>query len=52
MNTLDMTDRTTKKEVKGIGIGKAYRISYGVRSLSELTDTQILYYKSGGRKIT
>ena len=35
-------DPTTKKEVKGIGIDKAYGISYGVKSISELTDTQIL----------
>ena len=35
-------DPTTKKEAKGIGIDKAYGISYGVRSISELTDTQIL----------
>ncbi|RHZ81310.1 hypothetical protein Glove_122g26 [Diversispora epigaea] len=35
-------DPTTKKEVKGIGIDKVYGISYGTRSISELTDTQIL----------
>ncbi|CAG8567392.1 3766_t:CDS:2, partial [Acaulospora morrowiae] len=35
-------DPTTKKEVKGIGIDKVYGISYGTRSKSELTDTQIL----------
>ena len=35
-------DPTTKKEVKGIGIDKAYGISYGVRSISELTDSKIL----------
>src|SRR6266496_3844634 len=35
-------DLTTKKEVKGIGIDKAYGISYGVRSILELTDSQIL----------
>ena len=33
-------DPTIKKEVKRIGIDKAYRISYGVRSISKLTDTQ------------
>ncbi|CAG8639149.1 10967_t:CDS:2, partial [Diversispora eburnea] len=32
----------TAKKVKGIGIDKVYGISYGTRSISELTDTQIL----------
>jgi len=31
-----------KKEVKGISIDKAYRISYGIRNILELTDSQIL----------
>ncbi|CAG8696267.1 14197_t:CDS:2, partial [Funneliformis mosseae] len=35
-------DPITKKEVKGIGIDKAYGISYGVRSILKLTDSQIL----------
>ncbi len=33
---------TIKKEVKRIGINKAYRILYSVKSISELTNTQIL----------
>jgi len=35
-------DPATKNEVMGIGIDKVYGISYGVRSISELTDSQIL----------
>ncbi|CAG8626353.1 178_t:CDS:2, partial [Diversispora eburnea] len=35
-------DPTIKKKIKGIGIDKVYRILYGTRSISELTDTQIL----------
>ena len=35
-------DPATKKEVIGIGIDKVYRILYEVRSISELTDSQIL----------
>ncbi|CAJ0917119.1 22274_t:CDS:2 [Entrophospora sp. SA101] len=35
-------DPITQKEVKGIGIDKAYGISYGAKSISELTNVQIL----------
>ena len=35
-------DPAIKKEVMGIGINKVYRILYEVRSISELTDSQIL----------
>ena len=37
-----ITDPITKKEIKGISIDKVYGTSYGVRSISELTDAQIL----------
>src|ERR1051325_4232931 len=37
-----MIDLATKKEVIGIGINKVYGIPYGVRSISELSDAQIL----------
>ncbi|CAG8802481.1 20595_t:CDS:1, partial [Gigaspora rosea] len=37
-----ITDPITKEEIKGIGIDKVYGTSYGVRSISELTDVQIL----------
>ncbi|RIA99327.1 hypothetical protein C1645_811563 [Glomus cerebriforme] len=35
-------DPTTKKKVIGISISKVYGISYGIRSISELSDAQIL----------
>jgi len=37
-----ITDPITKKEIEGIGINKVYGISYGARSISELTDAQII----------
>ncbi|CAG8696876.1 15876_t:CDS:2, partial [Cetraspora pellucida] len=37
-----ITDPITKEEIKGIRIDKVYETLYGVRSISELTDAQIL----------
>ncbi|CAG8505899.1 4228_t:CDS:10 [Cetraspora pellucida] len=37
-----ITDPITKEEIKEMGIDKVYGTSYGVRSISELTDAQIL----------